>query len=252
LERGNNLVTKKNNKQPSGRSLGGETMNKGLYGSRLQEALEAGMTDEQFFAQLFNKKIWTMHEFACLMAGITPQEYQKLLELDSSQITQEQIKRVNRVHKTNRRLITYTKRAQKVPLDEWIFIERNPCMSPWKFIKWIAMNGLPITKGFAMRLPLNLLEIYLYFLPNNNPLRTRPRDCREVHRALYLEYAKELQKEYSRRLTYEEIYANPRMLHLLRSFKKRDGSPANYKKRTVTDSWLPTLEKRPRGRPKKI
>ena len=214
--------------------------------------MEAGMTDKQLFANLFNKKIWTMHEFACLMAGITPQEYQKLFEVDSSQITQVQIKRVKRVHITKKSLITYTKRAQKVPLDEWFFIENDACMTPWKFIKWIAENELPITKGFARRLPRDLLEMYLYFLPDNNPLRTRPRDCREFHRALYLQHAQDLQKEYSRKLTHEEIYATPRMLHLLRSFKKRDGSPANYKKRTVTDSWLPTIERRPRGRPKKI
>ena len=245
-------MTKKNNKKPSGRSQRRETMCKCSALSRLQAALEEGMSDEQFFAYLFTKKFWTAHEFACLMAGITPQELQKLLEVDSSQITQEQIKRVKRVNITEKRLITYTKRAQKVLLDEWNLIDGKPCMTPWKFIKWIAMNELPITKGFAMRLPLYLLEIYLYFLPDNNPLRNKPRDCREVHRAIYLEHAKELQKEHTRRLTYEEIYANPRMLNKLRSFKKHDGSPANYKKRTVTDSWLPTLEKRPRGRPKKI
>lgn len=150
-----------------------------------------------------------------------------------------------------RRLTSYTKGSLKVPLDEFMLLGDNLGMSAWKYIKWVAENELPITKGFFQRLPFDLMEIYLYFHPSNSPLSAKPRDCREFHKALYLKHVDELQKLFSKRLSNTEIWENPQMLNLLRSFKKRDGSLANYKKRTVTESWLRNSEKRPIGRPKK-
>jgi hypothetical protein len=228
-----------------------ETMSNVVSEPVLQGVLDAFMTEKERLVALCNKKTWTTHEFACLMVGIHPQEEKKLLEGTSSQITKEQFKKVKSVGKIMRRLTSYTKGTLKVPFDEFMLLGDKLGMSAWKYIKWVAENELPITRGFFQRLPFDLMELYLYFQPSNSPLRTKTRDCREFHKALYLKRAEELQKLSPKRLSNTEIWKNPQMLILVRSFNKRDGTPANYKKRTVTESWLRNQEKRPRGRPKK-
>jgi hypothetical protein len=123
-------------------------------------------------------------------------------------------------------------------------------MTPWKFIKWIAATKLPLRVGFIRRLPLYLLENY-DFHTSSNHLRKKSKFSREYHRALYLRYAKKLQQSAFTRMTYKEIYKHPYMLNLLRSFKHHDGTAAKYTKRTVIELWLPRLEERQRGRPRK-
>jgi hypothetical protein len=209
------------------------------------------MTEEELYTSLINKKIWTIQEFACLVVGITPRKLKKMMGCTSSQITKEEVKRVRFVRKIMHRLITGDKGSLRVRVDDFLPGSDEPCMSSWKFIKWLAENERPMMARFIRRLPLDLLEMYLFFLPSNSPLRTKSRYSREYHRAVYLERAKDLKKRSAQQLTHDEIYREKGMLNLLRAFEKSKGVPANYKKRTITGSWLPRLEKRQRGRPKK-
>ncbi len=121
-------------------------------------------------------------------------------------------------------------------------------MSHWRFIKWIAMNNIPIKVRFFDNLPLYLVEIYLEFQPDYASLRTKPRQSRAYREALYLKNAREIMNKSSCRLSREDTYSHPRMQNVLRQIR---GFGGRYTKRTITGSWLSKLEELRRGRPKK-
>ena len=66
--------------------------------------------------------------------------------------------------------------------------------------------------------------------------------------AYYLKHAEELLKEQPG-LTPIQIYRHPRMENVQRHIRELRG---HYKKRTITESWLPKVIDSKRGRPPKV
>lgn len=101
---------------------------------------------------------------------------------------------------------------------------------------------------FFEHLPLTLKELYFEFQPINSALRTAPRYSRAYHEAYYLDHARRHIDGIRPKPSPTEIYNDPHMQNVQRYIRELGG---NYKKRTIVESWLPKIQKHPRGRPKK-
>ncbi len=214
----------------------------------LAESLRDAMfpTEESLYKAHFSRNIWTIREFCALMGGISPERHHKIL-FDKSEIgTELDFKRISSANKIWEKFLDCW---EDIYLTEKISrVDGEFYMTPWKFIKWVSMNDIPMKVKFFEALPQYLMEIYLEFQPSNAPLRNKPKYSRDYHEALYLRNARELISKSPRRLTYQEIYSHPYMQSILRQIRSLGH---NYKKRTITESWLPKLEERKKGRPKK-
>jgi hypothetical protein len=226
-----------------------EIPNKNTPGKELFNQLNEFLnpSEETLYKSHFKRDFWSLEEFCALINGISPEKYKKILKNPKDEnITELDLKCCLAASKLCNRFFQEYKQNQIV--EKIQIIEGEIYMSHWKFIKWIASNDIPIKVRFFQELPLYLGELYLEFSPINSPFRTQSKQSRMYHEALYLKIARELIGKYPHRLSREQIYNHPRMQNVLRQIRDLGG---NYKKRTITDSWLTKLEERKRGRPKK-
>lgn len=213
--------------------------------SLVDKLLEDMFPSESLDASYFEKEFWSLDEFCALMSGISPERFIKIMDNEDENLVELDIKRCLEARNLHRRFL---KQLDEIRITEKAQIRNNDfCMSPWKFIKWAAQNGIPIKNIFIHSLPLYLLEIYLEFAPDNSPLRTQSKYSRAYHKALYLKNAREIRKQFTYRPSREEIYSHPHMQNVLWQIRNLRG---NYKKRTIIDSWFPKIEKLKRGRPR--
>lgn len=197
---------------------------------------------ERSYESYFKQSLWSLKEFACLITGITPLEFTRF---QGPKGTVEDLKKVRQVLIIQKKVGKYvTKNLYQLslhPIDNEIYMPR------WQFIKWIALNAIPIKRKFLSSLSLELMELYIEFQPVNTHLRTANKHSRAYHKSLYLTHARDLVATCGP-LTPIQIYKHPRMQGVMKSFQ---GLKRSYPKSTLLQFWLPDLVKRPRGRPKK-
>jgi len=205
-------------------------------------------SEEGIYQSYFKMEFWSLEEFAALAAGITPELFLSTEHTKELVLTKNQKKQVQLAFEIVHSFLRYFKEH---PEESVMFIKGSPYMTPWRFIKWMSMNQIAARGRFFLSLPMSLLEVCQEFQPLDTAIRTTSKFCTRHHKALYLKRARQLISSSPRRLSRDEIYHDPSMMSLLRSFKKDSGKFANYKKRTVTDSWLKEIDPCVRGRPKK-
>jgi hypothetical protein len=212
-----------------------------------EKVLGVPPSEEVLYHEHFQKAIWSLEDFCALMGGLSPQKYKEIIEKKFEYpATPSDFRCLEDAQKIQRKFI---KHFGEIFLTDKIHIANGHCyMTPWKFVKWLAMNNIPIKDRFLDALPLYLVEIYLEFQLINFPLRARSSRSRVYHETLYLKNAREISQTSPRRLSRKEIYSHPRMQEVLRQIRNLGG---HYNERTITDVWLAKLENCPRGRPKK-
>lgn len=103
----------------------------------------------------------------------------------------------------------------------------------------MAQNEIFPNKRFFNAISKELRWIYFEFQPRQIALRKANKYSREYHKAYYLEHAELLlSASAENQLTPQEIYDHPEMQNVLRYIHELKGK---YKKRTITESWLPDL-----------
>lgn len=204
------------------------------------------------YESYFKKSYWTINEFSSLVYGFDPTRFEEIADEEQPPKDPNEEKKAVLIFKLGTRFLKdWIEAHKKNPYESDFLGDYN--LSCWKFIKWIAVNSIPMTKRFLKSLPLDLLELLQEFEPTNIDLRTAHRSSRQYHRARFLQHAKRLiQQEASGRLSREAIYRHPSSQNLLREFVKTMGAKKMYGKRTITESWLPEIDpKPPRGAPRK-
>ena len=204
------------------------------------------LSEENSFRAYLHKTLWRPEEFASLSAGLDPECYKQGKSIELSQ----KLYAVRAKHATSTldRFLDDTENGVWKERD-LIMMEDEIYVSSWKYIRWAAQRGIIISELFFALLPLTLMELYLEFRPTDSVLCTAPKRTRVFHENYYLERARELMKELGHDLTPTQLYNHSRMQGVMRYLRDLGG---NYKKRTFLHSWLPKLQKRPRGGPRKI
>jgi len=214
--------------------------------STLNEVLKQSLSEERLYRSYFHQEFWTVEEFAALMAGLTPEKYRAILDGKLPPTPKD----MDRCSQANKLGLKFAKMTQAPPYEKGVLVDQEVAMTPWRFLRWVALNTIPMRVGFFKRLPFYLMETYLKFQPADVILSTQSKLSREYHRALYLQKAEQLLEE-EPDLTPTEIYRDPRMKGIQQSFVDHGGKHISYKRRTIIESWLPKLIKRAVGRPKK-
>lgn len=203
-------------------------------------------SEEIIYHSAMQQKLWTIDEFAALMGGLTPENY-KAGNKGTSNITDELFaKRETDATKIFSRFLEDMEKAEMS--RDFILTDKNMYMSSWRFIKWVAINDIPMKKRFFNALPFELKELYFEFQPISVALRTQSPHSRAYHEALYLEHAQKLLDKLPL-LTPKEIYKHPYMENIRQTIRNLGGT---YTSRTIRELWLPKLIKNSRGRPKKL
>jgi len=191
----------------------------------------------------FTKDLWSLREFCILINNMRPEDFVDICSQNT--LTEVQIERISNARNIYKSLLRH---SNEICLHEKIKKKSDDFfMSPWKFIKWCAKKGIPLPQDLLYILPISFLEIYFEYIPDNSPLKTHSKYSREYHEALYLKNARQIRQSLPN-ASYQEIYEHPHMQKTLQYIRTFGGK---YKKRTVINSWLPKLEKRKRGRPRK-
>ncbi len=202
-------------------------------------------TEDDRYKAYFKEEWWSLEEFTCLMAGTIPEVSQGVFAKDEKYLNPKNLERALQANKIYIKFLDDLIDGRE---GEHLVDKEKYTMSAWRYMKWAAMKGLPMKQRFVDALPLTLLEIYLEFTAENSPLHTKPKSSLAYHKALYLKAARRLMNKYEYRLSRDEIYDDPYMQNVLRQIRAYGG---HYIKRTIKNSWLATLEKRKKGRPKK-
>lgn len=203
-------------------------------------------SEEVLYQSHFKSDLWSLEEFCALMGGLSPERHKAISEHKAENITQVDIKRLADAHKIFKQFLRHFEEVYTT--EKMHEVNGDFYMTPWKFIKWIAMHEIPIKERFFDSLPLYLMEIFFEFGSTNTSLRTQPQWSRAYHEAYYLKNAQLVIHASSQRLSRNAIYSHPRMQDVLRQVRQLGG---HYTKRTITDIWLAKLEECKRGRPKK-
>lgn len=235
-------------------SFSNSTDDKQSFTEKFLEAI-GPPSEERIYQSYFNRDFWTIDEFSALIAGLTPENYKngtKGTATVSDLIFSERMAFANKIFgqfldDLEKSPSVFLDEVKKTPNQkEFIITENFGFLSCWKFIKWIALNDIPMKRRFFEALPLILKELYVEFQPFAVALRTKSYYSRAYHEALYLEHAKVLLDEST--LTPKELYDHPRMQNVLRTIRGLEG---HYTKRTILESWLPKVIECKRGRPRK-
>ncbi len=203
-------------------------------------------SEEAVYQSAFKTEMWLLREFCALMGGLSPERYKQIreeVEGNFSKVDLRQFLYANKI------CSQFVRQFQEVYLTEKIsVVDGEFCMSAWKFIKWIAMNNIPMKEQFFKALPLYLMELYFEFRPESTILRTASKRSLTYHRALYQRNAQRLIKNSTRRLSRKEIYEHPEMQSTLQYLRKLE---CKCKPRTIQNFWLGKLEDLKPGRPPK-
>lgn len=215
----------------------------------LDKILKSVKSEEDLYRDYFNKELWSIKEFAALMAGITPEKFEKIHDSKNKKVSFkefDQYKLANRIYGKFVRSI-----KKEFSIEDFHIIKKDIGLSPWRYIEWMASHQIPIKKRFFKTLPLYLIELLHKFQPLETAVRTTPKWTRQYHESLYLQNAQHIMERSKKKLTRQEIYNDPYMEYIRRTFKDEDGRQVTYTKRTIIDSWLPKIDPQKRGRPPK-
>lgn len=213
----------------------------------ISELLALHITEEELYESYFKKELWSITELAALMSGISPEKLNTIHERQTGDARDfEHYKCATDIQRMVLDAI-----ENDLPIKHFFPAEEGIALSPWRFIKWLAIKQVPLKIGFFRALPLYLIELYEEFQPINSILMTCPKWRREYHRALYLKHAEEIVLNSKKRMTRNEIWNHPQLKLLQNTFKGQNGDKATYSKRTITESWLRAIDPKKRGRPRK-
>lgn len=203
-----------------------------------------GPTDDEVYETAMQATLWSIDEASALIAGLTPENYKNGTK--GSMNCSDEVFRKRESYATSlfSRILDD---LEKTTIKDFIASEDRLLWSPWRYIKWIAENGLNPNERFFGSLSLSLMELYYEFQPVNATLRTASKRSRAYHQALYIQHAQKLLDEFPG-LIPSQIYKHKRMENIQRYIRELGGK---YTKRTILESWLPKLIKLTRGRPKK-
>ncbi len=215
----------------------------------LSKILGSSMSEEELYRSYFRQELWTIKEFASLMAGITPEKFEELYSRKDNSGTAKEYAQYKHA------LMIYDKFLEdvekKIELKEF-YLAKGVSLTPWKFIRWVSTNQVPVKHRFADSLPLHLLEILIEFSPLDVGVKTTPKWHRNYHKVFYLKNAELIMEASNKKMTRQEIYEHPQMEYIRRTFKDINGEQVTYTKRTIINSWLPKIDPRKRGRPRKL
>lgn len=223
-------------------------MNKQKSPDLITEILNSLKTEDEIYLSYFKEELWTIKEFAALMAGITPLKFDLLHDPKNLKMTYQDFDQYKRANKIFGRFV---KDLKKISQEKTYFKEEGMSLTPWRYLKWVAMNQIPIVKRFRQALPLHLIEVFSEFRPIEQQLKISPRYHREHHKALYQKSALSVLKKSHKKMTRQEIYNDPHMEYVRRTFKDSNGKQVSYKKRTLVEVWLAEIDPKKRGRPQK-
>jgi hypothetical protein len=220
-----------------------ETESKEAFVKRFAEAVRPSEFND--YKAFLNNHFWSLDQSAALMAGLNPDCYKNGKSIDLSE--KEYKKRAKHATQLFRQLLDDIekgnwRRHDLIPGDDAVYVSALQC------IKWIAEHSIKFHQIFFDHLPLILKELFFEFIPVNSALRTASRHSRAYHEAYYLDHAQKLIDWSSRNPSPMDIYKDSHMQDVQRYIRELGG---NYKKRTIVELWLPKLQKRSRGRPKK-
>lgn len=204
------------------------------------------LPEDHFYKEALMQSMWSIDQFAALMAGLTPENYERGEKGNTLISEKVYAKREAYATKVFRQFLDQFK-SSKAPRG-WVTSDNRIWMSSWRYIKWVVENDIPMNQRFFNELPLSLMELYFEFQPTHIALRVASKHSRAYHMAYYLKHAEKLLKEQPD-LTPIQIYRDPRMEHIERYIRELGG---RCKKRTITESWLPKLIDLKRGRPRKV
>lgn len=202
--------------------------------------------EEKEYRHYFSRDTWSIDEFSALMVGITPH---RLKEIRATEITLENIKDIRKSSEATEIIGKFLKSFKsKSDIDELYFFNDTAYLSPWKFIKWLALNNIKIRNRFCSELPIHLLELYLFFHPENIKSIAQGKNLIEFHRNLYRKFALNILETHPD-ISREELYQRCKPAEA--QFKDAKGKRKGYKKRTLKNEWLKEVHLLRRGRPKK-
>ncbi len=217
---------------------------------RISDSLKP-LSDDEAYQSYFEHEVWSLDIFSALIAGITPENRNQIddpLHKGKKNTASQHRQNPDYASKIKK---MFLKDFKKEPIDYARILDGKIFMSSWKFIKWVALNRIDLYERFLYALPPVLVEILIEFQPHNVALRTKSKHSTAYHRALYLKAAKEIRFRIPGRPTREELFKHPQLQKLLHSFRKHDGKPKKYAKRTITDNWLRVIDPQRVGRPSK-
>jgi hypothetical protein len=215
---------------------------------QLQQILNPDNCSEFRYKSYFHKDFWTVEEYGALMVGLTPDRFAEIRAEKGSTPTSKEFQRCTKAHDLMMQLIKDLMKKENAPHVR--LTDGTALMSCWRYIKWTAKNKAPVLGKFFKALPLTWMELFIEFQSPDEALRTKSRFSKEYHRAQYLKHAQELLNSSPNRMTRKEIYSDSRMQSVMDSFQDHNGKRKEYKRRTITDSWLREIDKQSRGRPK--
>jgi hypothetical protein len=215
----------------------------------LTKILNNSRTHEEIYQSYFEKTFWTISEFCSLMAGLTPDEFEKIDDKDNKTVTETEFKKYCHANKIYKKIVNWINKD--IPIEQFYWNGEEMILTPYKYVKWSAENQIPFKKKFVKSLPLYLLEVILESQPIEKTIKTRPQWGRDYHEAIYLKNAEQIINKSKKRLSREEIYNHLQMKYIEMTFKNKDGTRKKYKKRTITESWLRKIDHQKRGRPRK-
>lgn len=196
------------------------------------------------FKAYLHKHLWTLDQFASLMAGLNPDCYRSGRSIDLPE--KEYRKRSNQATRFLQYLLEDIEK-QNWHKKDLLTVEEMIYVSAWRCIKWAARQQISIHILFFEHLPLYLKELYFEFQPINDALRNASRYSRAYHEAYYLDHVRRITEWSPKKLSPTEIYKHHHMQNIQRYIRELQG---NYKRRTIL-GWISKQEDRPRGRPKK-
>lgn len=204
------------------------------------------LPEDHFYKEALMQSMWSIDQFAALIAGLTPENYKRGERGDTQISGKVYAKREAYATKVFRQFLDQFKNGT-APRG-WAASDNRIWMSSWRYIKWVSENDIPMNQRFFNELPLSLMELYFEFQPIHIALRVASKRSRAYHIAFYLKHAEELLKELPG-LTPTQVYRHPRMENIERHIRELGG---RYKKRTIIESWLPKIIDLKRGRPPKV
>jgi len=215
----------------------------------LTKILNSSKSKKEVYLSYFQKEVWTISEFTSLVAGLSPEEFYEIHDDKNEIVYKKQFEKYCYANKIFKQFI---KGLNKDITSEKIHSNGNELfLTLYQYVKWLAENQIPMKKIFAKALPLYLHEVFLEFQPLEKTIKTKPQWERDFHEAIYLKNAEQLMNKSKKKLTRKDIYDHPQMKWIKMTFKNKKGTQKKYSKRTIIDSWLPKIDPKKRGRPRK-
>lgn len=210
-------------------------------------------TEEDRYKSFFSRDVWSAEEFGALVCGFDPTRLKEILnEKIFPKNLQEEKKANESLIIANQFLADLVGLCEENPL-EVNSLEGGLYLSCWKYIRWLAKKNIKMKVRFLRALPLNLLELFEAFDPENETLRNANIYSSEYHQAkLKVNVEALLQRNHPKKMRHIEIYNDPSIQKVLHSFRSDKNKPRWYKKDHVIKHWIAKWNRDcPRGRSSK-